>query len=199
MDERSGYRVNKLTIGYAMTGSFGAFEKSLAALAKLKKEPGVKILPILSFNAAGMDTRFGRAEDWKARLRALSDWDIIETIPAAEPIGPQKLCDVLVVAPCTGNTLAKLSVGITDTPVTVACKSHLRCGRPLVLALSTNDALSASAQNIGHLMNAKNIYFVPMFQDDSYKRPTSLAADYDMLAETVVTALAGNQLQPVYC
>ena len=185
------------TIVYGMCGSFCSFEKSLAALAKIKSE-GARILPAMSYNAAAMDTKFGKAEDFRSRLAALGDAPIIDTIQAAEPIGPQKLCDVLVVAPCTGNTLAKLALGITDTPITMACKSHLRIGRPVVLAVCTNDALGASGQNIGRLMNTKNIYFVPMYQDDPIRKPTSLVADFDQLSDTIELARRGKQAEPVF-
>ncbi|MCI6640957.1 MAG: dipicolinate synthase subunit B [Pygmaiobacter massiliensis] len=188
-----------ITIGYAMCGSFCTFEKSFASLKQLRQHTGARIIPIQSFHAAQLDTRFGKAEQIRQKLRELSDAEIIDTIQAAEPIGPKKMCDILVVAPCTGNTLAKLACGITDTPVTMACKSHLRCGRPVVLAVSTNDALAASAQNIGRLMNTKNLYFVPMFQDDPYKKPSSLTADYSLLEDAIASALSGRQLQPVYC
>lgn len=184
-------------VGFAMTGAFGAFEKSFAALKKLTGQ-GAEILPIMSFNAASIDSRFGTAQENRARLETLAGRAVLATIAETEPIGPAKMCDVLVVAPCTGNTLAKLALGITDTPVTMACKSHLQRGRPVVLAVSTNDALGVSAQNIGRLFNAKDIYFVPMYQDDPYKRPASLTADFDQLADAIESALSGRQLQPVF-
>lgn len=187
-----------VNVGYAMCGSFCTFEKSFAALKKLTEE-GAKILPIMSFNAAGLDSRFGTAKENCAKLEQLAGRSILNTIAEVEPLGPKKMCDVLVVAPCTGNTLAKLALGITDTPVTMACKSHLRVGRPVVLAVSTNDALGASAQNIGRLLNTKHIYFVPMYQDDPYKKPTSLTADFSLLTDTIESALQDRQLQPVYC
>ena len=186
------------TVGYCLCGSFCTFEKSFEILRGIKAE-GAKIVPIMSFNAANIDTRFGKAEDIKSTLTEISEMEIISTINDAEPIGPKKMCDVLVVAPCTGNTLAKLANGITDTPVLMACKSHLRIGRPVVIALATNDALGASAQNLGKLLNTKNIYFVPLYQDDCHKKPTSLVADFDLLNDAVESALRGKQLQPVFC
>ena len=190
--------MNETTIGYCLCGSFCTFEKSFEILRELKSN-GANILPVMSFNAATIDTRFGKAEDIKSTFTEISGMEIISTINDAEPIGPKKMCDVLVVAPCTGNTLAKLASGITDTPVLMACKSHLRTGRPVVIALATNDALGASAQNLGKLLNTKNIYFVPMYQDDCYKKPTSLVADFDMLNDAVESALSGKQIQPVFC
>ncbi len=151
----------------------------------------------MSFNAARINTRFGTAESFRSRIRLLTGSEVIDTIEAAEPIGPRKLCDVMVVAPCTGNTLAKLACGITDTPVTMAVKSHLRNGRPVVIAVSTNDGLSASAKNIGELLNRRHYYFVPMSQDAPDKKPRSVVADFHLINETVAAALDEVQLGPV--
>ncbi len=186
-----------ITVGFALCGSFCTFEKALAAMERLVGD-GYSVLPVMSFNAARIDTRFGAAESFRSRIRLLTGNEIIDTIEAAEPLGPRRMCDVLVVAPCTGNTLAKLACGITDTPVTMAVKSHLRNGRPVVLAVSTNDALSASAKNIGELLNRKHYFFVPMAQDAPEKKPRSVVADFGLLPEAITAALEGRQLSPIY-
>jgi len=152
---------------------------------------------IMSENAAETDTRFGCAENVKKQLLEISGKEIICTITEAEPVGPKKLFDVLAVAPCTGNTLAKLASGIADSTVTMACKAHLRNGRPIVIAVSTNDALGANAKNIGELLNRKNIYFVPFRQDDPHGKPNSLIAELALLKDTIEASLEGRQLQPV--
>ena len=185
------------TIIYGLSGSFCNFEHSLKALEELVRQ-GAEVIPAMSFNAAGLDTRFGTAAEFRRRLVEITGHEIIDTIQAAEPVGPKKLCDLLVVSPCTGNTLSKLACGITDTPITMACKSHLRCGRPVVLALASNDSLSASAQNLGRLLNTKNYYFVPLEQDDWLKKPSSLVADFSQLPATVESALRGRQVQPIF-
>ena len=186
----------KLRIGYAMCGSFCTFDKAIAALEALVSQ-GCEATPIMSFNASCLDTRFGRAEDFKSRLRGVCGREIIDTIPLAEPIGPQKLFDLLIVSPCTGNTLAKLACGIADTPVTMAVKSHLRNRGPVRLAVSTNDALAAAARNIGELLARKRYYFVPMSQDAPFDKPTSLVADFGLLPSAAGLAVEGIQLQPM--
>jgi dipicolinate synthase subunit B len=188
--------VRDIVIGFAICGSFCTFETALKAMRELAAD-GAAILPVMSYNAAGTDTRFGTAESFKKRIEDIAGRGIIETIEGAEPIGPNRMCDVMVVAPCTGNTLAKLAGGITDTPVTMAVKSHLRNGRPVVIALSTNDALAASAKNLGELLNRRNYYFVPMSQDAPQKKPASVMADFGLLAKATEMALAGVQMQPV--
>ncbi len=185
-----------LNIGYAICGSFCTHEKALEHM-KLLKDKGNNILPILSFNSAAIDTRFGTAAELKEKIKSITDNPIIETIEDAEPIGPKRMCDIIVISPCTGNTLGKLSNGITDTPVTMAVKSHLRINRPVVIALCTNDALGASAQNAGRLMNTKNIFFVPMRQDAPDAKPNSLVADFDKLEDTINLGLDKIQIQPV--
>ncbi|MEA4912293.1 MAG: dipicolinate synthase subunit B [Oscillospiraceae bacterium] len=185
-----------ITVGFAMCGSFCTFENTLKLMEALRCE-GAEVLPVMSFNAASLDTRFGTAESFRARVETICGRPAIRTIEDAEPIGPQKMCDILLVAPCTGNTLAKLAAGITDTPVTMAVKSHLRGGCPVVLAVSTNDALSAAAKNIGELMNRRHYYFVPLLQDDCARKPTSLTADLRLAPEALRAALSGVQLQPV--
>lgn len=184
------------TLGFAMCGSFCTFRQAIDELRHVRGE-GYHVLPIMSFNAFHTDTRFGRAEDFVWEVEDLCGRKVIKSIVEAEPIGPKKMVDLMVVMPCTGNTLAKLANGITDTPVTMAVKSSLRIGLPVVLAPATNDALAASASNIGRLMNTKNIYFVPMRQDNPEKKPFSLVADFKLLLPAVRKALEGVQLEPV--
>ena len=187
----------KANIGFAMCGSFCTFARALPQLEKLI-ENDYNIIPIMSENAYTTDTRFGLAQGFIDRIEKLTDREIIHTVKAAEPIGPKKMCDLLVVAPCTGNTLAKLAGGITDTAVTMAVKSHLRIARPVLLCAATNDGLGAAAQNIGRLLNTKHYYFVPMSQDDYVKKPNSLVAHFEILPECVEQALKGIQPQPVF-
>ena len=183
-------------IGFVMTGSFCTFVKALRAMENLVSL-GHSVTPILSEHAGGMDTRFGTADDLRERLRNITGSEIIDSIAGAEPIGPKRMFDVLIVVPCTGNTLAKLSHGITDTTAAMAVKSHLRSERPVVLALSTNDALAASAENIGRLLNRRHYYFVPFGQDDPESKPRSLVSELSLLPETMEAALEGRQLQPI--
>ena len=188
--------MNGIKVGYALTGSFCTFEKSLNQMKKIK-ENGAEIIPIMSFNASNLDTRFGKAEFFRDEIEKISQRSIISTIESAEPIGPKKLTDVLVVLPCTGNTLAKLANGIYDTPVTLAVKSHIRNQRPVVIGVSSNDSLSASAKNIGTLLNLKYYYFIPMRQDDYQKKPFSVVCDFEKTIETIEAALYGKQIQPM--
>ena len=184
-------------VGFAMCGSFCTFSHAIRQLEALSQS-GCSLLPVMSATAYATDTRFGKADDFHNTIQSLCGGkEIIHTIADAEPIGPKKLVDVLIVCPCTGNTLAKLAGGITDTPVTMAVKSSLRNGIPIVLAIATNDALSGSAQNIGKLLNTKNIFFVPMAQDDPEKKPTSVIAKFDRLLPTVEAALQKKQIQPL--
>ena len=185
-----------MNIGYCLTGSFCTFSKSINALEELVKR-GHNVTPIMSETAYSVDTRFGDAVDFQNKLIQITGNSIIHTIEQAEPIGPKKLFDVLAIVPCTGNTLAKLAAGITDTSVTMATKSHLRNNRPVVVGISTNDALGAAAKNIGALLNYKNYYFVPFGQDDSFKKPASLKSDFSLIPDTLECALRGVQLQPV--
>lgn len=185
----------KIRLGFAVCGSFCTFKRVLEELEKLAKE--YDITPIMSSGAAFTDTRFGKAEDLRRRITEICGKEPITTIAGAEPIGPQALLDVLVIEPCTGNTLGKLANGITDTAVTMAAKAHLRNGRPVVLAVSTNDAMGASARNIGTLMNAKNIYFVPMRQDAPQGKPASVVANFAKTGAAIKAALEGKQVQPV--
>lgn len=185
-----------IKIGMAMCGSFCTFSKAFEQMIKLKAA-GAELTPIMSYHAATLDTRFGTAEKNIMTAENICGRGVINTIPLAEPVGPKKMFDLLIVCPCTGNTMAKLAAGITDTPVTMAVKSHLRNGRPVLIAAATNDALSASAKNIGTLLNIKNIYFVPFKQDDFVKKPRSAVADFSMIPEAAKAALNGRQLQPI--
>ncbi len=184
-----------MKIGFALTGSFCTFSQAFPIMEQLAGAH--RVVPIFSEHSAAMDTRFGRAADHLARAEHICGQQVIQTIGQAEPIGPTKLLDVLLIAPCTGNTLAKLASGIADTSVTMAAKSHLRNGRPVVIAVSTNDGLGAAAQNIGRLLVRKHIYFVPFRQDDAFGKPTSLVADFGRVRETLEEAIAGRQVQPV--
>ena len=185
----------KMKIGLALCGSFCTFGRVMEEAERLAEE--FDITPIMSENAAFTDTRFGKAEEMRARLEAITGKKPIVSITEAEPIGPKGCFDVLVIAPCTGNTLAKLACGVTDTAVTMAAKSHLRNGRPVVIAPSTNDGLAASAGNIGTLLARRNVYFVPFSQDDPEKKPRSLSSDFSKLRETILAAAAGKQIQPM--
>ncbi|MBP3622915.1 MAG: dipicolinate synthase subunit B [Oscillospiraceae bacterium] len=186
---------NKKRLGLALCGSYCTYEKLFQAAEKLAET--YDLIPIMSENAAETDTRFGTATEHIKRLMLLSGRKVVTTIAEAEPLGPAQPMDALLIAPCTGNTLAKLSHGITDTAVTMAAKAHLRNGRPVIIALSTNDGLSGSAENIARLLNRKHFYFVPFRQDDPAKKPRSLQADFSLLEETVRAALQGRQLQPI--
>ena len=183
-------------VGFAFCGSFCTFSSAMSALEAVKARFG-DVTPIVSENSAALDTRFGEAHNWLREMERICDKRVIDTLPKAEPIGPKKLLDALVICPCTGNTLAKLAHGIADTSVTMAAKAHLRNGGPLILAPSTNDGLSAAAANIGQPLCRKNIYFVPFRQDDPAGKPTSLVADFGLVPQTVERALAGQQLQPL--
>ena len=184
--------MQKETVGFALCGSFCTFKKVIPQMKKLVND-GYKVIPIMSYNAYTTDTRFGKARDFNEEIEQICGEKIIYTISGAEPIGPKELLDVLVIAPCTGNTLGKLANGISDTSVTLATKAHLRNQRPVIIGVSTNDALGTSAKNIGTLMNSKNIYFVPMRQDDHINKPNSIVADFDYILDTVREVLATNQ------
>ena len=186
----------QVRVGFAFCGSFCTFSQAMAALGRVRARYG-DVTPIVSEASAVTDTRFGRAHDFLAEMERICGKPVIDSIARAEPIGPKGLLDVLVICPCTGNTLAKLANGITDTAVTMAAKAHLRNGRPVVLCPATNDGLAASARNIGALLDKKNVYFVPFRQDDPAKKPTSLVADFSKVEDTIDAALAGRQLQPV--
>ncbi len=186
-----------ITIGYALCGSFCTLAQSIKALEGLAKRENTKLIPIMSEIVYRTDTRFGKASDFIQKVEAICGTPIIHDIPSAEPIGPKNLLDIIVVAPCTGNTSAKIALGITDTPVTMAVKAHLRNNKPVVLGVATNDALGASAKNIGLLQNTKNIYFVPYGQDDPHSKNNSLICDFSLIPDTIDLALEGKQLQPI--
>ncbi len=185
-----------LNVGFAMTGSFCTFQKVIPQIERLVAL-GAEVTPVMSEISYVTDTRFGKAAEFVAKLTAITGKPVIHTIKDAEPIGPKNLLDAMVVAPCTGNTLAKLASGMTDSCVAMAAKASLRNQNPLLIAVSTNDGLGASAQNLGVLLNAKNVYFVPFAQDDPVKKPNSLVALMDLVPDALMAALDGEQLQPV--
>lgn len=190
-------QLNDIKVGLGVTGSFCNFSK-LGSVIEDMKSNGVKtILPIVSFAVLTDANRFSTPKEIRKRLVDLTSNELIDTIAKAEPVGPKNLIDILVIFPCTGNTLAKLAHGITDTPVLMAAKSHLRQNKPVVVALSTNDGLGANAENIGKLLNTKNIYLVPFGQDDEIKKPKSLVCDYTKIVDTVCQAIQGKQIQPI--
>ncbi|MBQ1967943.1 MAG: dipicolinate synthase subunit B [Clostridia bacterium] len=189
--------MKKLTFGYALTGSFCTFERSLKQMEYLVSK-GVEVCPIMSFNAKNTDTRFGNGEDFCRRIKEITGNEVIDSLVTAEPVGPKKMFDLLIVSPCTGTTLAKLSKGIYDTPVTLAVKSHLRNSRNVLLGVSTNDALSNSAESIGKLFSRKHFYFIPMGQDDYKNKPFSLVCDFERTYEAAISALQNEQIQPLF-
>lgn len=182
-----------MKIGYCITGSFCTFSKAIEEI-KMIKSLNHDVTVIMSENAYSTDTRFGKSKDINETIERITGKSIIHTIKDAEPIGPKKLFDVLCVAPCTGNTLAKLANGITDTSVTMAVKSHLRNNRPVIIGVSTNDALGASAKNIGFLLNCKNVYFVPFTMDDPINKPKSMICDFTKVMKTAEAAFKGKEL-----
>ena len=187
--------MSKPCLGLALCGSYCTYETLFRAAAPLAEH--YDLVPILSDTAAETDSRFGTAVEHIEKLMELTGKRVVTTIPEAEPLGPARPMDALLIAPCTGNTLAKLAHGMTDSAVAMAAKAHLRNGRPVIIALSTNDGLSGSAENIARLLNRKHFYFVPFGQDDPEKKPNSLQADFSLLGAAVEAALAGRQLQPI--
>lgn len=185
----------KIRLGFALCGSFCTFTRTIAQMEILSREYDIQ--PIMSAAAYSTDTRFGKAADFQTEIKDICQREIIHTMKAAEPIGPKKLLDILLIAPCTGNTIAKLAAGIADSSVTLAAKAHLRNGRPLVIAVSSNDALAANAENIGRLLNRDNIYFVPFEQDDPKGKPRSLVAVMEKIPQTLRAALEKKQIQPI--
>ena len=183
-------------VGFVLTGSFCTFKNTLPQIKKLV-EAGANVIPIMSSNAYNMNTRFGDASEFIKKIKEITNKDVIHTIQGAEPIGPKELTDIMVIAPATGNTIAKLANGITDTVATMATKAHLRNNRPVVIAVSTNDGLSGSAENIGKLLNRKNFFFVPFKQDNPITKPRSLVFSPEYLIKTVEQALDKEQLQPL--
>lgn len=183
-----------MNIGFALTGSFCTFSRAFRAMELLAERH--RLIPIFSFAAATQDTRFGAAREHLARAEAICGRPPLLTLQEVEPLGPKALIDLLIIAPCTGSTLARLSLGLSDTPVTMAAKSHLRGNGPVLIALSTNDALTGSAENIGRLLNRRNLYFVPFGQDDPVRKPAGLTADLSLLPQAAELALTGHRLQP---
>ncbi len=188
--------MENLKIGFAICGSFCTIADALKQIKTLV-DNGNDVTPILSPIVYNTDTRFTNAEVLKSQLVSLTGNEIIHTIPDAEPIGPKKMFDILTVCPCTGNTLAKLTYGITDTAVTMAVKAHIRNNRPVVIALATNDALACTAKNIGYMLNTRNYYFVPLRQDDPVKKERSIVSDFDLLTDTINYAINGKQITPI--
>lgn len=188
--------MNKTDVGFALCGSFCTFSQVIPIIEKLVNE-GYNLIPIMSHAAYTTNTRFGKAQDFIETIENICQKQIIHTIFQAEPIGPKKLLDALIIEPCTGNTLGKLANGIYDTSVTLAAKAHLRNNRPVILGVSTNDALCGSAPSLGKLMATKNYYFIPLRQDDPYKKPTSIVCDFTKTSETLKAALNGMQYQPM--
>lgn len=183
-----------MNIIYCLTGSFCTFSKSVEEVKRLV-DKGNNVIPVMSYNSYNIDTRFGTAEYFRNKLKQITHNDIIHTIEDAEPIGPKNMGDILVVAPCTSNTIAKLCYGVNDTPVTMAVKSHLRNNKPVVIGVSTNDALGSSAKNIGYLMNMNNYYLVPMTMDSPINKPKSLVCDFEKISDTIDLALSSKQIQ----
>ena len=186
-----------MLIGYCFTGSFCTLSKSLKVLQELV-DLGHSVIPIFSYNVRDIDTRFWIADEFRDKIVAICDHEIVDSIVDAEPLGPVIKCDVMVVSPCTSNTLSKLRFGITDTPVTMAVKAHLRTEAPVVIALCSNDALGASGEVIGEMRNRKHYYFVPLYQDDTSKKPRSLVSDMDEVIPTIECAIRGIQYQPIF-
>ena len=184
-----------MNIGFALCGSFCTYEKVFPIMESLAKEHTV--IPIFSDNSYRVDSRFGTAEEHIQKAEKICGRPVLHTIAEVEPIGPKKLLDILVIAPCTGNTLAKLAHSIADTPVTMAAKSHLRNGRSVLVGISTNDGLAGAAENIGKLLGRKQYYFFPIGQDDPQSKPTSIVADYTQIPQAIEAAIAGKQLQPI--
>ena len=189
--------MDEIKVGFAMCGSFCTFTKAIEQM-KFLAQTGYDVVPIMSETAYSTDTRFGKAQDFRNEIKSICNKEIIHTIEEAEPIGPKRLTDIMVIAPCTGNTLSKLANSMVDTTVTMAVKSHLRALRPVLLALATNDGLSGSAKNMGTMLNRKNFYFVPMSQDDPIKKPSSLVAHFDLLVPALEAALLEHQIQPIF-
>lgn len=183
-------------IGFTLTGSFCTFQKVIPKMKEIKKL-GADIIPIMSFNSYNLDTKFGKAKDFIDEIEEITKRKIIHTIQDAEPIGPKKMTDIMIIAPCSGNTMAKLACDIIDTPATMAAKSHLRNNRPLVIAPSTNNGLSGNAENIGKLLNRKNYYFVPFKQDNPITKPRSIVFDVEYIIKTIEYALEGEQISPI--
>ncbi|MGE5328372.1 MAG: dipicolinate synthase subunit B [Deltaproteobacteria bacterium] len=189
-------RLQNIKVGFALTGSFCTFAKIIPEIQKLVEE-GAEVFPIMSEASYNIDTRFGKAEDFINKIEDITEKKIISTITEAEPIGPESSLDVIVIAPCTGNTLAKLANGITDTTVLMAVKAHLRNNKPVVIGVSTNDGLGANAKNLGLLLNTKNIFFIPFSQDNPLVKQNSIVAKMELVVDTILETLKGKQIQPL--
>lgn len=183
-------------IGYVLTGSFCTFSKTIPVIKELVKN-GAEVIPIMSYNSYNLDTKFGKAQDFIKEIEEITGKKIIHTIQEAEPIGPKKITDIMVIAPCSGNTISKLAYDIIDTPATMAAKSHLRNNKPLVIAVSTNNGLGANAESIGRLLYRRNYYFVPFKQDNPITKSRSIVADFNMIIKTIEFALEGEQISPI--
>ncbi len=194
--ERDDMELTGTRIGFALTGSFCTFERVFPQIKALV-DLGADVIPIASFNTYDLDTRFFTAEAVRGALREITGKEALHTLNTVEPIGPKRLLDLLIIAPCTGNSLAKLAAGIADTPVTLAAKSHLRNSGPVLVAVSTNDGLAAAAKNIGELLSRRHFFFVPFGQDDPKGKPRSLVAEMERIPECAALALDGGQMQPV--
>lgn len=190
-------KLENLKIGLGITGSFCNFKEVKNVIETLKSENVSQIIPIVSFNTKELDTRFYKAKEFIKMLEETTNNPVIDTIVKAEPIGPKNLVDVIVICPCTGNSLAKLANGITDTPVLMAVKGHIRNNKPVVIGVSTNDGLGKSLQNIAILMDTKNFFFIPFRQDDCVSKPKSLVLDYTYVTKTIELAMDNTQIQPV--
>ncbi|WP_099467656.1 dipicolinate synthase subunit B [Konateibacter massiliensis] len=189
-------QLNGINIGFAITGSFCTFDNVKKEVIHLVNE-GANVIPIFSYNAMSIDTRFGKAFDFVSEIQKITSNEPVTSIEGAEPLGPKGMLDILIIAPCTGNTIAKLSNAITDTPVLMAAKAHMRNNKPLVISISTNDALGLNLKNIGGLLTAKGVYFVPFGQDNYSGKPKSMIADTTKIVATLEMALDGEQIQPI--
>lgn len=189
-------QLSGVNIGFAITGSFCTFDKVKKEVVNLVNE-GANVIPIFSYNAMSIDTRFGKAFDFVSDITKITSKEPVTSIETAEPLGPKGMIDILIIAPCTGNTIAKLSNGITDTPVLMAAKAHMRNNKPLVISISTNDALGLNLKNIGTMLNIKEVYFVPFGQDNYGGKPKSMIADTTQIVATLENALDGKQIQPI--
>ena len=189
--------MKKIKLGFALCGSFCTLSRAIEQMEKLGTL-GYDILPIMSFNAYNLDTKFGKAEDFVKKIERISGKKVLCSLTDVEPIGPKNMTDIMLVCPCTGNTLGKICAASSDTPVTLAVKSHLRVQKPVVIAFASNDALGASAVNLGRGLNTKHLYFVPLSQDDPVKKPTSLVAHFDLVEKSIKMALENKQIQPIF-
>ncbi|MCL5289484.1 MAG: dipicolinate synthase subunit B [Bacillota bacterium] len=189
-------RLKGVCVGFALTGSHCTLDEIMPKIQELVDE-GAEVFPIVSYAVDQIDTRYGTVQKWRDLLKQITGKEPINTVSGAEPVGPQKMVDVVVIAPCTGNTMAKLANGITDTPVLMAAKAHLRNQRPVILAISTNDGLGMNAKNLGLLLNTKNVYMVPFGQDSPTGKPNSLKSRMDLIIDTILQSMQGKQLQPI--